>query len=625
MVDQFLDRGESIMFNILKVLGFLGRILKFLTLNSLLILGLVLITEVLTQHPEQWDVKGFVQQIAITAFPFIAVIAMVYWLAGRFVRDLYCLENVKQGVGFLIRCRFGRLGFRPWLKLKQGKVGFDPDGILTKLGGPGSVIIEKDTAVVLERGGRLTRVEGPGFAALEPFETIYDIIDLRPKRRVYKIDAMTKEGILISWPVDVQYKIADNDQEPSAKVPHPFSREAIFQAATGTWRREIGRLQDMDWEGQIIISHTEGILRSILAQWSLDELTGPTETDRLDAREAIESELGQKLCQEAPKLGAKILQVKLDTLRVTDEVTEQWIQDWKDRWQQWSEDQLTYRKAKDIQIYEPKKAEAELMLIDALSSELQKLDSEQDIVSVVLMRLLAALGQAHIEGESNIFLPAEALGMLEKLEHFLDDHNGKIQQPSQARVSHTDPDKPQSISTTEEKTAATSNRLIIPIVGPVAAGEEMAVSDDVVGNIQQIGEFEFEIEGSLLKAKPLKGSRLTFLEEYDYFASQIVGGSMDKAGILPNDYVIFQKPKIASLKPSSGDIVAVKICDEDTKATLKQINFTAKDNHVILSPKSSNPIHQPRVLAKQQFAGDNPNVEVAAIAIAVLKPWDNLA
>lgn len=160
---------------------------------------------------------------------------------------------------------------------------------------------------------------------------------------------------------------------------------------------------------------------------------------------------------------------------------------------------------------------------------------------------------------------------------------------------------------------------VLPVIDKIAAGKAKPASDDIIGHIQQTGELEFESEGRILKAELLRGSRLTFLPEYEYFAVQVSGDSMDRAGISAGDFVIVQKPKHFPLRPSPGDIVAAVIRGEDNEATLKRLKFEESSNSVIFEPESSNPVHKPLVVQARAFAGDNPPVGIVGIAIAVLK------
>jgi tetratricopeptide (TPR) repeat protein len=160
----------------------------------------------------------------------------------------------------------------------------------------------------------------------------------------------------------------------------------------------------------------------------------------------------------------------------------------------------------------------------------------------------------------------------------------------------------------------------LPIMRAIAAGEEKPTSDDVIGYIDvkktDDSDFEFMLEGQLLKAKLLKGSQITFLPGYTYVVTQVLGDSMDKADIAPDDYVILRKSK----PDSSGDIVAVVFYDEDDKAVLKRVYYNKSSAKVILKPESSNPKHKTRILQQEIFAGENPSVEIVGLALAVLKP-----
>ncbi len=154
----------------------------------------------------------------------------------------------------------------------------------------------------------------------------------------------------------------------------------------------------------------------------------------------------------------------------------------------------------------------------------------------------------------------------------------------------------------------------IPVFGEIAAGKEIANPDDVVGYIQQTAGLEFEFSGRPLEPKPLGKSRITFSQEYDYFAVQVSGDSMDRADISSGDYVVVRRTKA----PGQGDIVAVVFRDEDdNRATLKRI--VIESNKITLRPESSNPKHEARFLPPEAFAGDNPSVAIVGVAIAVLK------
>ena len=409
------------MFNLRRLRRFLGNVLGIVIPFLVTVLGLALFTEVVTHKDvlaellPNWQ---FWLAVALDMLPVIIVMMLTLWLAARFVQAVYKLDNWQQGMGFLLYSRCDLPGFGPWMKIEKGEIAAGGADILKSIGGPGHLVVYNDSAVVLERGGRLTRVDGTGFSEIEPFEKVYDTIDLRPKRWVYTVRAMTKEGISISWDAEIQYQIDDGGLAPTEQSPYPLSEDHVFRAATCKWVFAPGGAEMMDWEGRLIISETEGNLRTILARRHLDQLVGLTDAEAEAARESVQAELEKKLRDVAPNLGARILGVKLGNLKVDDAVTEQWIKAWKARWQRWSAGLLAQGEASYIYLYETVKAEAQIQLIVNITRTLQKLIASRTITprgvnQIVLMRLFSVLDRAGFAASSRVFFPTQSLEALE--------------------------------------------------------------------------------------------------------------------------------------------------------------------------------------------------------------------
>lgn len=414
------------MFDIKRLIRFLGKLLKVLIPFLLSTWILAFGTEFLSREGE-WHERllslGFWLEVMLDMLPAIAVMILILWLAGRFVHAVFHLDSWTQGVGFLMRHRFGLPGFGPWMRIQKGQIDKElGDEILEQIGGPGHLVIYNDSAVVLQRGGKFTRVEGAGFPKLKPFEKIYAVLDLRPKRWLYTVSAMTKEGVPIKWDADVHYQLGDGGKKPTEQNPFPLSKKDVFRAATSQWVFAQGGTEMMDWEGRVIISDTEGKLRTILARCPLDQLIGLTEKDAeaKAARESIQTQLEDELRQSAPKVGAKILRVKLSNLQVDDDVTQQWIQTWQARWQSWSEGLLAQGEASRIYLYETVKAEAQAQLVVRIIQALQQQTENRRVTpQIILMRLFSVLDRAAFSASSRIFFPNQALDALDKMKSLL--------------------------------------------------------------------------------------------------------------------------------------------------------------------------------------------------------------
>lgn len=413
------------MFRLDRLLRFAGQVLWAGVPSLAVVLILSLFTQLLARADELPEILAtwqFWLRVALGIVPLLLAFGAAFLLAAHFLRAVYPKLRKREAIRFIIYSRFGRPSFGPWIRVQGGEISANEDSVLTRIGGPGSLIIGADNAVVLERGGTFTLVQGPGFGKLQPFEKIYDVIDLRPKRTCYTVTAMSREGILFDWDVEVQYQIADGGLPLSNGAFYPLSPDDVFRASTSKWIREEGWKfgQDMDWEGLIVISQAEGTLRSMLARRPLDELIGVTEEEEQAARIAIQTELEKDLRAYAPRVGAKILQVRLDNLRVHDAVAEQWIKTWKTRWQSWSAQRLAQGEASNIFLYEKVKAEAQAEMILGISQALRSFlvnqsFPKQAIPQMLLMRLFSVLDRADFAATSRVFFPAQTLKALEAI------------------------------------------------------------------------------------------------------------------------------------------------------------------------------------------------------------------
>jgi hypothetical protein len=267
------------MFNLNRMLTFWRKTLQVL----LPIFGSQFILVVLAMQVREKPLTGwrFVLGIAAGFAPAALAIIAGFVFATSYMQALYALKGKREAFWFIVHCMIGQAGFKPWLMVESGKLneGFcSPDGLISKAGGPGNLIVRKDSAVVLEQAGRLTRVAGPGFTALGRFERLYDTIDLRPRRWQLPVSGMSKEGIPVTCDTDVVFQILDDGREPTGDNPFPMDPEAVFRAATSKWIREAHRPegdQVLDWKGLIVVSAMEGTLRFILARYPLDRLIAP--------------------------------------------------------------------------------------------------------------------------------------------------------------------------------------------------------------------------------------------------------------------------------------------------------------------------------------------------------------
>lgn len=434
------------MFNWRRLGRFLGIMLAIAIPFLIMAFGLAVFTELFTHQeelPELLTTADFWLELGLNVLPMIAAMVLVLWFAGRFLVKVYQLDSWQEGMAFLVRSRCGLRGFRPWARIEKGAVCEGGSAVLDKAGGPGNVVIYQDSAVVLERGGRLTRILGRGIHDLKRFEKIYEVVDLRPKRAIHTVKAMTREGIPVQWDVELQYQIDSGDEVAADDAPYPMSPEAVLHAATSKWVRGNSRTQpDLRWEDRLTFVETDRHLRLMLASRRLDQLIGLT-ADQRAVREAIQTELETRVRQVAPKTGGKILGVRLDSLSVEDAVTQQWIKAWKVNWQNWSAKRLAHAEAASIHQYEVAKAEAQMQMTTQITEALQQHLTSRTIPSqalpqMVLMRLFSVLDRADFAPASRVFFPTQTMNALAGIRRALTP--GETSDPGSVVLSATPDD-----------------------------------------------------------------------------------------------------------------------------------------------------------------------------------------
>jgi hypothetical protein len=418
------------------------KFFRYVGLPSLLLLCLAVVVEVIRPEFDRANLlasgrlPGFLGNALVNTLPGVVAMVAIPLMASWYLDKLYDTGGLSKAYKYLLLSMFGQTSAKPWLLIKEGRIAGNEDSILARVGGPGLLVIYNDNAVIIEQSGRLKRVLRPGYERIEHFEHIWEIVDLRPQHWVYTVSALTRDSIPISCDADVTFKIDDRVDgipiEPTDEMPYPFTEAAVLKAATATWIREEERDdQVMKWTGRVIISNTEGALRSILARHRLDELVQPGQPGGSNpTREEIRRQLKEKLEQSAPSVGAKILSVDIGKIDIkvdlpegeeqvaeelSDEVLKQWIGTWQAELErvamiQRAEGEAALASLEAVSV----QAQAEMVL--ALTEAVQSLISAEEVSAYRLsLRFIEALRWMSFDPNVRAFMPLETLRSLQKL------------------------------------------------------------------------------------------------------------------------------------------------------------------------------------------------------------------
>jgi hypothetical protein len=282
----------------------------------------------------------------------------------------------------------------PTLRVQEGRA--DPDGpsLLYKVGGPGHLSVAHDNAVVTHRLGRIYRVLGPGFYDLEPFERVWDVIDLRPQRRKIRVDFMTRDGIPAYCEAEMRFRVAKPAEavvshfadRPIQNLPYDFSKKAVLDLATSKFMRgREGSGRVSDWRYGITGGTLDGEIRNLLERYKLDELLNPRADDTVvgdDGREppptleTLEVTIAQEVHKVAEERGIVVEDLKLKPPMPTEEaISRQWLEYWQAKLQH---DVAKYKtipgEAARAEIIEETRTRAEAELVSRIFQEVQTLN-----------------------------------------------------------------------------------------------------------------------------------------------------------------------------------------------------------------------------------------------------------
>jgi regulator of protease activity HflC (stomatin/prohibitin superfamily) len=356
----------------------------------------------------------------------LAGIVPVLFAAG-FIRRLYGFDTLGLALQFLIEAhldpalyRLGPADLEAHDRRKAGRAAVIRNGKLTpagqrpknrsiaRAGGPGQLIVPTEYAVQLERGGRLTRVAGPGMARLRRFEKAFKLVNLRQIVRSESVAALTQEGIPVKVEITVHCRIRASEP-PSPEEPFPFDAGAVRELTINTLA---GRSGLGPWTERPI-NLAGYLLNEVLARYRLDELFEPLD-DLADPRLAIQDELRRTLNELVSEFGVEITELWLGQFDLPPEVGKQYLESRQADWQALDRARLADGRASAVRALDRARVQAQQEIVETLVAAFQAVQDAQPGGArrrLVALRLIDGLERlcrqtADAEGEDSYRLLA---------------------------------------------------------------------------------------------------------------------------------------------------------------------------------------------------------------------------
>lgn len=254
--------------------------------------------------------------------------------------------GVDEAEGLVNRLLFGlrRPGRMVALRVKTGQVDLDGPSVVHKVGGPAFLSVDHDSVVVTSRLGYLHRVLGPGGHPLEPFERVWDVLDLRPQRRTVVVEFMTRDGIPATCQATIVCRIAGPESVSQAlnDAYFNYAEDAVVNVSTsGFVRRVDSGYRISDWITGMANGALDGAIRDALEQYSLDEFLNPQywlRDDEGPSRTAaapklvpdLEETIERQVKATGRDRGVTVIRLEMGTVRPSEQaISRQWLEFWQ--------------------------------------------------------------------------------------------------------------------------------------------------------------------------------------------------------------------------------------------------------------------------------------------------------
>jgi regulator of protease activity HflC (stomatin/prohibitin superfamily) len=278
-----------------------------------------------------------------------AAILLAVHVSAEWILTLREVEKITLPQAYrLLRSMFLRISY-PWLIVEDGDIKESkPKGLLPALGGPGRVVIKPYNAVVFERSGNTTRIEGPGLIVTERFEFAKSIVDLRKQWINFTTEnVLTKDHVPLTFECGVGFRIesrVDTDarrKKTGQDVSQTFEGSGYTGVIDGdypvyksTLYKAVYNTTAAGWE-LTTRGATETQLRNIVRNYLLEDLYCLEDAKLTRDRSAIDKitdELLGKVSDITPNWGTSITSLQIKHFEVPDHVNEELTRLWAARY-----------------------------------------------------------------------------------------------------------------------------------------------------------------------------------------------------------------------------------------------------------------------------------------------------
>ena len=357
--------------------------------------------------------------------PIILGWMLAYELALNLLLHLYDLPDRGKTSDLLRRLRDPRLAAGKTLTVSpQDLEAQRQESTRLRLGGPGRINIPDGNIAVSEINGRFYRVISSGQHALDRFEYIHTVLDLRPQDRTDpEVKLQSKDGLELVTDVSATFKIYAPESNTSIEQPFPYDVETVRMLAYNEYNLPDGKISS--WEDNALAT-VKGALSASVSSFSLDQLL-QDELTQIGAHLTIRRDVERDAMIKLRDQGIDLIRVRIGGFRFSNDVTELRIKNWRTEWENQARIIRAEGEVRAIEEMEIARANAEIDLVKAISEGIRQARQQGyqgDIREIISLRFIELLEKMAIESGSEVHLPDKLLSQIQNLHNQLQSNLG---------------------------------------------------------------------------------------------------------------------------------------------------------------------------------------------------------
>lgn len=320
------------------------------------------------------------------------------WIAilftAQYVRSINRFTSYSEAVHYTFSCLFGL--FLPTIIIREAAIDLDESGRswLADGKGPGYVVVQPGSAILLERINSPSRVISIGRHYVTRFERIKQIIDLRDQHLPIDEEVtITKDRITVKIKkAYIRYRVASSSREEvqskdNPASPFPYSVEAIRKL---TYNRSVTEKGVTEWDTAVKFT-AFGAITDYINENNYDRLFMPKGQHEDPRKEIIKRVNSPEVRNRLKNIGTKLAWFDIGYIGLSEENGDiQTIMPWQANWTGKTAITRASGEAQRLAYQELGRAEAQAEMLKSIVNMLNDIqvseNSTENIRNVVLAR-----------------------------------------------------------------------------------------------------------------------------------------------------------------------------------------------------------------------------------------------